>query len=99
MKIFVTNFEIRPLPPNRCRNATGHQKLPPVGLEIKLLSFSPPKFDLVFGTPAKAIATVAAVETVHLPSVAYGLSSAPLATLSWKGGCHVQPSHYLSQNF
>jgi hypothetical protein len=62
MKIFVTNLEIRPLPPIVDRNATGQQKLPPVGLEIKLLSFSPPNFDLVFGAPAEAIATVAAVE-------------------------------------
>jgi hypothetical protein len=56
MEIFVTNLDII-----MDRNAAGQQKLPPVGLEIKLLSFSPPQFNLLFGTPAGAIATVAAV--------------------------------------
>jgi hypothetical protein len=62
MKIFVTNLEIRPLPPIMERNATKQQKLPPVGLEMKLLSFSPPEFDLVFDTAADAIAAAVALE-------------------------------------
>jgi len=41
MTIVVANLEIRLLTPNLARNATYQQKLPPVRLGIKLVSFSP----------------------------------------------------------
>ncbi len=58
MKIFATTLEIQPVSPN----LGDQQKRPAVGLEIKLLSLSPPEFDLVFDTPAEATAAIAAVE-------------------------------------
>jgi hypothetical protein len=62
MKIFATTLEIQPVTPS-----TGdQQKRPAVGLEIKLLSFSPPEFDLVFETPAEAAAAVEALERFSL---------------------------------
>jgi hypothetical protein len=62
MKIFATSLEIQPVAPNMRQNATDQQKLPPVGLEMKLLSFSPPEFELVSDTPADAIAAVVVLE-------------------------------------
>jgi hypothetical protein len=58
MKIFATTLEIQPVAPI----VTDGPPRSAVGLEIKLLCFSPPEFDLVFDTPAEVMAAIAAVE-------------------------------------
>jgi hypothetical protein len=58
MKIFATTLEIQSVAPDM----GDQRKRPAVGLEIKLLSFSPPEFYLIFETSAEAIAAITAVE-------------------------------------
>ncbi len=98
MKIFATTLEIQPVAPIVGQNVTDGPPRSAVGLEIKLLCFSPPEFDLVFDTPAEVMAAIAAVELVYLPVGAYEHPLTPLATLSWKGGRHGHPGYCLSQN-
>ena len=62
MKIFATTLEIQPVTPDM---GDRQERRPAVGLEIKLLSFSPPEFDLVFETPAEAAAAVEALERFY----------------------------------
>ena len=62
MKIFANNIEIQPIPPITSRSAADRKKHSAAGLEIKLLNFSPPEFDLVFDTPAEAVAAIEALE-------------------------------------
>jgi hypothetical protein len=76
MKIFATTLQIRPVSPNM----GDQQKRPAVGLEIKLLSFSPPEFDLVFDTLAEATAAIAAVEQFVCKGDEHELPPAPLVT-------------------
>ena len=60
MKIFATTLEIQPVAPSM--GQPEQQQRPAVGHEIELLRFSPPEFELVFDTPAEAMAAIAAVE-------------------------------------
>jgi hypothetical protein len=62
MKIFATTLEIQPVAPILGQNVGDEPQCSAVGLEIKLLRSSLREFDLVFDTPAEAMAAIAAVE-------------------------------------